>query len=662
MTSEFRIEEFKIRGGNLNGESAFPSVLSVFNLQSSKTVDLDEDDEIYSDIGRIPNIYPYRSQELYDRSLEMQTYTSAVLENEYLRAVFLPELGGRLWSLIDKTKDKELLYRNDCIRFCNLALRNAWFSGGVEWNIGMIGHTPFTCSPLFAGLVYDKNGEPVLRMYEYERIRNVTFQMDFSLPGGSKALLCRMRIVNLNQNTIPMYWWSNIAVPDTSDRRTIVPADKSYFSYWDIVSKTTIPFRNGVDVSYPVNTKISMDFFYNVPIEKQKYIASVDGSGYGLLQTSTRRLIGRKLFVWGQSNGGNTWQHFLTDNAGNYSEIQAGLGRTQYECIPMPPNCAWEWMEAYSPAEIDPETAHGDWESAQKAVKDHLGNLLKYNDLEISLSDTKEDYVFRKAEIFIQGSGYGALENLRRETFGERPISEHLDFGVPGEKEVEWALFLRKHVMPCPAPNSVPKLDLKGKQWSELIGKAVDAEPDNWYLWYSKGLLHMDERNSCAARDCFLKSDGIAPNVWSRYALSAYYLNENNKENAVVMLQSAYSMRPQDVTLARSLCKLLSELDDQEGIISLIENMPDEVSADGRIRYYLAYAYAHSGQISEAEMILYKNGGLVIPTIREGEVSITDLWFYVEKRKAELSGRSVDVNKLVPPDGFDFRMGHEKNQ
>lgn len=267
-------------------------------------------------------------------------------------------------SLFDKKAGRELLYVNDVVRYCNLALRNAWISGGVEWNIGMIGHSPFTCAPLFTARLEAGDGTPILRMYEYERLRGITYQMDFSLPEGSPLLLCRMRVTNLQNKTIPMYWWSNIAVPETPDRRIVVPTDESYYSFWSTVAKTPIPMRAGKDVTYPVNTECSMDYFYRIPEENRKYIACLDKDGYGLVQTSTRRLKGRKLFVWGQSEGGHTWQRFLTDKAGDYSEIQAGLARTQYECIPMPPCSAWEWVEGYGAMSADPAKVHGGWPEA----------------------------------------------------------------------------------------------------------------------------------------------------------------------------------------------------------------------------------------------------------------------------------------------------------
>ena len=167
MVSELRFETKKIRMADLGKESCVPDLLGELTMQNQLEFHLDETDEIYEGYGRVKSAYPYRQRNTYTRELKEMEIHTAVLENRYLKAVFLPEFGGRLWELWDKYTGRNLLYTNDILQFSNLAVRNAWFSGGVEWNIGIIGHNPFTTEPLYTAQTVNEDGEPVLRMYEY---------------------------------------------------------------------------------------------------------------------------------------------------------------------------------------------------------------------------------------------------------------------------------------------------------------------------------------------------------------------------------------------------------------------------------------------------------------------------------------------------------------
>ena len=115
-----------ISAAELGGESCLPSIILQKNVQTEKPIDVTEEDEIFWDIGKVPNAMPYRMQSLYTRHRKETVIDTAVLENDYLRAVFVPSMGGKLWSLYDKIQQRELLYVNDCIQPCNLAFRNAW--------------------------------------------------------------------------------------------------------------------------------------------------------------------------------------------------------------------------------------------------------------------------------------------------------------------------------------------------------------------------------------------------------------------------------------------------------------------------------------------------------------------------------------------------------
>lgn len=258
-TLTFQKETFSI--SDLGTETSTPDLIPSSNVQNKTQFFLDEDDEIFEGYGKLFTSFPYRQYTSYTRKLHDKQLQTAILENDFLKATFLPELGGRLWSLIDKTTGENLLYTNDVIRPSNLAIRNAWFSGGVEWNISMIGHTPFTMEPLFTSTLQMENGTPVLRMYEYERIRKVTYQMDFWLEDTDRFLNCRMRIFNQTDEMVPMYWWSNIAVPEYDEGRIIVPAKEAYTNREDGVYKVDTPMVNGIDISKYKEIPNQVDYF-----------------------------------------------------------------------------------------------------------------------------------------------------------------------------------------------------------------------------------------------------------------------------------------------------------------------------------------------------------------------------------------------------------------
>ena len=146
------------------------------------------------------------------------------VENAALRATFYPSLGGRMISLYDKRERRELLFDNPVLQFANLAIRNAWFSGGVEWNGPLYGHSLLTCSQVFAGIVQTLRG-PLLRLYEFDRALETTWQVDVFLPRDDDRLWVHVKAINPNSHDVRFYWWTNIAVPLTRDTRVLAPAD-----------------------------------------------------------------------------------------------------------------------------------------------------------------------------------------------------------------------------------------------------------------------------------------------------------------------------------------------------------------------------------------------------------------------------------------------------
>lgn len=644
----------------MNGESSLPSIAAMINVQHKTETVLDEDDELYIGYGFRNNVFPYRQQDMYGRELYEKDADVAVLENENLKAVFVPSLGGRLWSLYDKVNNKELLFANPVFRPGNLALRNAWFSGGVEWNIGMVGHSPFTCSQVFAARLEAYDSTPVLRLYEYERIRKVTYQIDFFLPRDSKLLYCRMRIVNPGTETIPMYWWSNIAVPEIPHGRIVMSADETYSNKGGIISKTTVPVSNGIDITYPVSNAHAIDFFWKVNPGNRKYVCQINGDGYGLIQASTRRLKGRKLFVWGQGPGGERWQEFLSKDGtgGKYVEIQAGLAHTQYECLPMPPKTAWEWMEVYGAIQTDPDKIHGDWQEAKAEVENKLDCLIASDELENLLAETKETIALKPArEIIFRGSGWGALENKRREISGEEPLSRHLDFGDIDSAQEQWGHLMYNGVLKDMHPESVPESWMDQAEFTLMLENAVNgADEFNWYTWMHLGMVYLNNNKLDYAKKALNRSMELTQNCWAVYGLAILAKNQNENEKAAGLALRASLMKPDDASLAKEALNLLCSAKLYKEALNLISKLSDSIQKLGRVQLYKAHSLAYTGNLADAEKIIYKDDGIVVPDIREGEISISDLWFAIEEKKAQAQGKVFDRENAFPPAFLDFRM------
>lgn len=666
MKSSLTFKKEKIFIADYSAESSLPSLSKPGEKVMDTISDLSEDDGLYVGYGMVRDIYPYRMQDLYTRDRKEKELDVAVLENEHIKATFAPTLGGKLLSLIDKHTNKNLLFSNTVIQPCNLALRNAWTSGGVEWNISMVGHTPFTCSTIFTTTLTDDHGTPVLRMYEYERIRKVTYQMDFYIPENSKFLHCRMRIVNPNNNVVPMYWWSNIAVPEDKNSRVIVPADCAYTSEIingkRVVMKLPIPYCEGFDATYPTNTENeSRDYFYRTDDKKNKYIAYLDKDGYGLLQTSTSLLKGRKLFVWGQGEGAKHWKDFLSEtDKGDYVEIQAGLARSQYEHIPMQPKTAWEWIELYGPMQCKPSKVHGDFSTAQKEVEKKLSRIVDHEKLEKELVDTKKTIALKKAEKNVfNGSAWGKLENVLRKHNGEEILSEHLDFGRLGKEQKPWKTLIEEGTLGTHNPDDIPSSWMLQDEFIKLLEDAVcGKDKENWYSWLQLGATYLCKDMFETAETALKNSIKYEKNCWAYYCLAILSMHRYDFNSAKKYALMSVKTKSNDISLTRGVFSILNKCEAFSDVIKIYEKSNDKIKSDSRVRLLYIYSVGHSGKYKEAFDMLTENGGHILYDVKEEEVILSDLYVFLKLKLAEENGETLD--EIEVPYNIDFRVKPEK--
>ena len=613
--------------------------------------ELAEDEELFINYGNINHTLPYTSLDTYDHSEEKQPFEAAVLENDHLKAVFIPSLGGRLWSLYDKDRGEDLVINNPVFRPCNLAVRNAWFCGGVEWNCGVRGHSPLTCDKVYAASYQRADGTPVLRLYAFERIRAITFQMDFFLPEDSRFLFARMRLVNGMPEVTPIYWWSTIAVKLEEGGRVIVPADDTYVNQGTKpVFKAKLPYVEDFDASYPTLHKVATDHFYKLRADSRKYEAYVLKDGHGMIHASTRRLKGRKLFVWGSSAGGQNWQKLLTNEEGwkqPYLEIQAGLACTQNESLPFPPNSAWEWLEAYGAVSIEPEKVHGSFEDAKKNMTAWLDEALPESFMDGFLKETHADAT-GEAEVRCKGHPWGELDNRIKDALGYRRIAPYLDFGELEDEQKIWADFLETGKLAEPDPSLPPVSFMTQKLWADLLKKAVKgADKDNWYAWYHLGICAFAADDHERAKEYFLRSLDLAESTWGYHGLAncCFALGEN--EEGAAALEKAFFMNPDNLPFVKEVLRTFYNLGDFAAMRRAADRILPEFAADRYVRNYLAMLLFKEGRIEEGKALFAENPGPADDT-REGDENLS--WCYEEATGEEI------------PFELEFRMFHERGE
>lgn len=620
------------RCSSFTEQSVVPD-LSITRKQPKFKSTIKDYEGLYINYGYRETAYPYTQQNAYCDEKE-QPVSVAILENDYLYAEFLPDFGGRLWKLYDKKKETNILYTNDVIRFRNLSIRNAWFSGGVEWNCGIIGHTPFTCSPMYCAEVKGKDSQEVLRFYEFERVRGIYYQMDFWLE--ENRLMVAVRIENPNDEVVPMYWWSNMATPEFEGGRVIVSACDAYNNSDGIgIKKSPIPIDNGIDVSYPQNIPDTIDYFYDIDLHEQKFIANVNADGNGLLQWSSHNLKGRKLFSWGHRKGSKHWQKMLTDKAGDYVEIQAGLGKTQYECLPMPPKTSWSFIECYALADIGKETVKGEYKELVEAVKKQISEHGNSDALDKRLSQVENDISLQKGKIIYKGSGMGSLGKLF--CGGE---SEHLEF-IPDEECEYWNAL---------ADGKEPETDIISFPYGENAQLLLENNTNlcDWRINYQLALISYDKRDFKTAKEQCEKSMILENNIQNKY-LYGFILYQLEDERYIYYLKKCISSAPNTYSICERVLRLLIEDEKYCETIDLFSKIDSKLQDNARLRMYLSLAYLKAGNAEKANEILTENGGLNLLDFREGDKMLDILYRGIRKALYNEEDKDITV-----PEQFDF--------
>jgi tetratricopeptide (TPR) repeat protein len=294
------------------------------------------------------NIYPYPMLDFLSREKTNRTYQTVVLENEYLRLTILPELGGKVHEVLNKTTGRPMFYVNHVIKPALIGQAGAWTSGGIEWNTGPQGHTVGCMQPVEVRILpREKDGSQSVAIGETERIYGTKWTVVVTLRPGRSFLEERIRIYNPTEYVRPYYFWNCTAVPNTPGFRFIYPmtlgtdhgAEK--FFNW--------PIHEGKDLSRGTNYQDAASIFA-WHCDQDFFGSYNDDLDSGVVAYANHhQLPGKKAWTWGWGGYGTMHQADLTDADGPYNEVQTGPLLTQGEVGRLDPCEAIEWREWWYP-------------------------------------------------------------------------------------------------------------------------------------------------------------------------------------------------------------------------------------------------------------------------------------------------------------------------
>ncbi len=311
-------------------------------------------------LTRDARLYPYHSFQGYAKEGVPREWKVVHLENDLIEVFVLPEVGGKVWGAVVKSTGHEFIYRNEVMKFRNIALRGPWTSGGIEFNFGVIGHTPATATPVDYTLRENPDGSVSCIVGTMDLPSRTHWRVEIRLPADRAYFETNVLWYNPTPLEQPYYNWMTAAAFARDDLEMAIPGN-AYLAH------------SGAERSWPVddqgrylpeyaNNRFAGHKSYHVVGELNDFFGGYyHDDDYGFGQWSRyEEMPGQKLWLWALSREGGVWEELLTDTDGQYVEFQAGRLLVQYspgaDVNPITqagfdPGAADRWSETWFPLE-----------------------------------------------------------------------------------------------------------------------------------------------------------------------------------------------------------------------------------------------------------------------------------------------------------------------
>lgn len=355
--------------------------------------------------GSSGKVYPYPVIEQISDKKTDKEYTAVWLENEYIKVMVLPELGGRIQRAYDKTNGYDFVYYNHVIKPALVGLTGPWISGGIEFNWPQH-HRPTTFLPVDYEIAENTDGSSTVLLHDVDQIYGTKGLMKITLYPGKAYIEITGQLYNRTPYPQTFLWWANPAVPVNDNTQSVFPPDVHAVMDHGKRDVSRFPIATGVYYKKDYSEGVDISRYKNIPVptsymaEKSKYdfVGGYDyGVGAGILHVADHHISpGKKQWTWGCGDFGKAWDKNLTDDDGPYVELMTGVYTDNQ------PDFAWlkPFEEKSFKQYFMPYKAVGQVKNASKEAAVHLsydGKLAKVIVYATSVYD-KSNIVLTAAE------------------------------------------------------------------------------------------------------------------------------------------------------------------------------------------------------------------------------------------------------------------------
>ena len=277
-----------------------------------------------------------------------------VLENEFIRVEFAPELGGMIWRLYDKVHSQDVLHAPGKVSPTADGFGGTYTPGGLEWNYPYA-HSITNTWPRKTEFRENKDGSATYIISEWERNGRTQWSMEFTLRQGESRLRQTVTLYNRGKLPAGFVYWGNSRVPANGDTRWIEP--EAMASEHGGSNIFTWPVFRGVDLSMMINDPEVIGMYFLEPRYNFFGLTNLK-NGSGMVHYADRHDVpGKKLWNWGRTpmDGNRKWDP-MNEGGGEphmygyeYGEVQSGrmVNQDHLEWL-LPEECII-WEEAWSP-------------------------------------------------------------------------------------------------------------------------------------------------------------------------------------------------------------------------------------------------------------------------------------------------------------------------